>query len=225
MTALAVILVGKQLAVASDTQTTSSDGAVSGPVSKIFAERDVFFTTSGLRRYGDAAFDADAFARAACRLGGTLKRRSEQYVNSVRQHRLDAVQHIFNTRPNDFEADLRSKVALGVVFFGFVSGRLEVAGVLFKADESNGLVNLTVQTAGEARRDFVLLDAPGDIREEFQAGMSELEVRQDPVGVARRFIEFAADKSPGQVGRLVEVIRITRDGANWIQRLPATDGS
>ena len=220
MTAIAVILVSKQIAVAADTRETSSDGAVSLPVSKIFAEKDAFFTMTGLRNCGDVAFDADTFARAACRLGGTLKRRCEQFAISVRQPLLEAVQHILRTRPDDFETDLRSRVALGVLFFGFVSGRLEVAGVLFKAEELNGLVNLTVETTGEARRDFVLLDAPGDIRDEFQSGMSELEVRQDPVGVARKFIEFAADKSPGQVGRPIEVIRITRDGANWIQRLP-----
>jgi hypothetical protein len=195
------------------------------PLCKIVKANNLFFAISGLSHDPATSFDANAVAIQASQSEGTIHDRATEFEKLIVMPLTRALKEIRRDYPMNYNRDFVGKPALQIIFFGFERNLLVLLAREFegRTSDSGGLPYVRITKR---------LNCPGEACPlgEMAVYLGQAEAinrfrRENPdsyavglVKAVRHLIQLEIDDVPDKVGPPIDVLRITRTGAEWIER-------
>lgn len=226
MTALAYIWTPEEIIVAADSKVGSSDKSLDiPPVCKIYqADKNTFFALTGLIMEDDkeVEYDAVMLAHRACVVTGTLKDKIDAFEQIIRDPLTKAVEFGQKNNSAHFNEN-RNAMNLGILIFGIESGKLVMSRR--KYDVKKRSKEFIIKPAGgsdvtEASQNFdawLSIDVSLEKCRKFYSNSIDA-IKKDTIAAARKFIEQAISDNPDNIGPPIDILRVTKNGAEWAQR-------
>lgn len=222
-TAIAAIRTPTQIVVAADSKEVSFSGtSLSDEICKIRQAGPVFYAVHGLSRDIRTGFNVFNMIEAGNKPGSTIKDLADTFERSAREPLQQIAERVRNYDRDQFRSNFIDSDPLGVLFFGIENGEVTVSYRRFVISTAPSLpVALTVQR----------YDCPGpsctrattiDIFVGTEAAAFKRDnpdyLKKDLIEAVRSYIQFSIDRHGDAYGPPIDIIRLTRDGAEWVQR-------
>lgn len=211
MTTIVASRTDTEIVVGADSKVTWARDGLREVDCKIYQVGKVFFALAGIGGDAGTDFSVAEIVKQVASSRGRLEeivRTCELMIQSPLYATIEGmkIQH-----PEFFERHLSQGSYLDIVFFGFENGLAAMYLQSYWADkiESKGF---------RGRFDFTFLGY-------WKPLAQFIETRHDywNIGITaatRNLIQMAIDDNPDLVGPPISIIRITADGAEWVQKSP-----
>jgi len=223
-TAIAAYRTENEIIVAVDSRSTNVES-----MCKILQLGDTFVTAGGLYRDPATNFNLWEILSMSAFGGGKLSDIVKRFETFVRVPLQNAVAAIKNQQPNLYQEKFINKTAIHVLFFGIednvVTMKYRKVYVFPKTDDLLS-VNITAYDCPEILcpdgKGVVLLGKnEGDrqkIEEIFRKPFLSEGNKCNVVDLARKFVQMMIDKDSVSFGPPIDILSVTKDGAQWIQK-------
>lgn len=148
--------------------------------------------------------------------------KADRFVEVARTPIIAAVKRMKMVEPDYYRKKFHGKDAVEVAFFGLQNGILElhVRGIAVTIEKGGETANITRK------------DCPGAncIQDTYAAFLGSHDVNMPYVNehpeiksidlalAARKLVELEIESNPNEVGPPIDILRITRNRAEWVQR-------
>jgi hypothetical protein len=228
-----------EIVVAADSKPSSNaDKASLEPACKIRSLDGFYFALAGKVQYRDKPlfgtpinFDAVALVSSAWKeTTGTFEDRSEAAFTKIKSEYAEYVATL-QERRTDY-SNIREGLILEIAFFGIENGITKVSKVKLAPVNDRGLFSNDPDVASVSSMacptdcpngtHTFFLGTYGDILDAF-GEEKPFEVATKlwhgtSVKVARKMVELEVAKHGGSVGPPIDILRLTKNGTQWIQR-------
>jgi hypothetical protein len=223
-TSIVVIRMPWVVVVGADSKTTVEGSAAStGTACKIYQAEDLFFAVAGLTNDAGRDFNAPAIIREAIRSESTLAGRVQAAEEAMIARVSRELNRLRAENPSVYARRVKAEggKVLTLAFIGFQDGKSFALVRQFQADESNPV-------AVRVSRESCPGDCPDGVRmfflgrhkaiERYLSQRSKDDPRLSLEEAVKHFIELEIGENPQEVGGPVDILRVDKDGARWIQK-------
>ncbi len=230
-TAIVAVRTGNEIVVGADSLaligTKSDRGTL---VCKIGNVGTVFFAVSGLLHDRTTGFSiTQVIERAAEK--ATSPREIANEVKVLALRRLpNMVANIRHEDPQYFMTEIRDKIATSVLVFGVEEGQVALHWVGFRVREVSSTGLLLESESIECPGRMCPSNGPVSVRLGRHDAIDAF-LEQNPgiwkiglVDAVRELVELQIEATPSLVNGPIDIIRVTREGHEWIQRKEQCEG-
>jgi hypothetical protein len=217
-TAIAIIAKGNQIAAAADSKILLGRGLMESSDCKIKEYGDSFFAIAGHRREELSDFDAIYIATEACRGTRTIGERIEKFETLIKPALHNMLWVSQRKAPSYFENSLKNKTILQVAFFGFENGSPYLYVRSYKDQTSSAGIALEIERREcQPRCDMLTILGKKRAAEKHLAQKPESR-KKNPIELVKELVELEIAAEPEIVGPPIDLLKISKDGAVWIQK-------
>jgi hypothetical protein len=218
-TAIAIIARDNQIAVAADSKIKVGRNLDSSSDCKIKQSENAFFAIAGHRRAEHSEFDAFRVVREVFRMSNEARERTGKFEMLCQAALYNMVWTTYRKDRHYFDTYLRNKTILQVAFFGFQSGSPYLYVRHFKATESpSGRIAVEIKRQEcTARCDMLVLLGKSSAVGQYIT-QTPNSLKEKPINLVRKFVELEIIAEPDIVGPPIDILLITKGGAEWKQR-------
>ncbi len=220
-TTLVAVWSPHELLLGADSTVTTNltSGLRFGSACKIESQNSSFFAFSGLVDDRVTGYRADRFAQEAIRLRGTVEQRLQRFVDLTSGPLAQSVALVKRDSPAQYAYLQHGHPVLQAIFALADDGppALAVAGFELASDGSLKSFSKVVARGNDGHGPRVIYAGQQSrIREylhEHHDWYSGL-----PSDIVKNLIELEIANGTGEVGGPVDIVKLTPDGAEWVQR-------
>ncbi|HWN93872.1 MAG TPA: hypothetical protein VNT99_02465 [Methylomirabilota bacterium] len=223
-TAIAAIRTDNEIVVAADSRVVNADDTPDPkPLCKIRQIRNLFFSVSGMSEDPPSGFDVFRIIDNSVQAEGSFLDRITTFETSAKIPLEKALERLRVERPHIYQHNFSHMAPLGVIFFGLETNTLFLFHRRFVINSpTNQPVTVKIE-----RRACPGSDCPGGIGHVFVGPSEDVKRFQTDnpnywkgnlVATARKFVQMRIDTKAVSVGPPIDIIRLTRNGAEGIQR-------
>jgi hypothetical protein len=223
-TTLVAVWSPTELLLAADSAVTRTNGAVlvRGNACKIGQESEAsYFALSGLVDDRVSAYNADQLAHDAIALGGTLEQRVGRFINLASGPLAKAVDSVKRESPAQYEFLRQGHPALQAIFADVEKGPASLAVAQINIGPDGSLVpSAQMIAAGDDGRGPRIIYAGAQRHIRDYLDNHDDWSSEDQTALVRKLVELEIGHSSGEVRGPVDIVRITPNAADWVQRKP-----
>jgi hypothetical protein len=194
---------------------------------KIIQVNATVFASTGVGSYEGTGFNAQALFKATAKNTSSLKDISDEFNRAITEPFERAVLDIAAKYPDDFERNIKNKTGLQVMMGGW-EGSIPVLYTLqlFVESSASGIrVRPSLNRVVGKTPPALLMGGEKDAASNYLEKNPAFE-KEEPVKVIKKLIEVEIATGNPKVGPPIDIVRITKDGIEWIQRKPeCSDGA
>jgi hypothetical protein len=200
----------------------SESGTTARSICKIRRVNTFFFASSGISKVSSPAFDIDSLAEQACKESTTI----EQLATDVFPRLVSGpLANILGRWRTDLPAHYERKAVrsdiLQIAFFAMGENSPTFCYLRFRAKnltDTTSQLNISLMTCpGSVSDDHSFVQAIGQCTASARYLSDEHLLRSNPIGLIKKAIQAEAAAKPDIVGLPIDILRIDKDGARWIQ--------
>ncbi|HKQ03745.1 MAG TPA: hypothetical protein VJ464_01335 [Blastocatellia bacterium] len=225
-TAIAAIIRPGEIVVAADSRAVDGNNRPDPePICKIRQSGSVFYVVHGFVENKPTRYDFFSTADTSLNAKGTTLSKIVTFEQTVKSQLEATLQNIKHNNPTRFEEMRVDGAAVGILFFG-IQRQKELFFYYRRFLISNlreNAVEVDVERHNCPGKDcpfgIALVFAPKEDLEQFQ--------RENPsfwngnlIDATRKFVQKEIDKGLVHIGPPIDILRITKRGADWIQHKP-----
>lgn len=228
LSSIVSIRTAHEIVIAADSKATAgNDLAIHFSLCKIHKFGDVFFTNAGFMFSPTTGFKVEAVAKEACVKNTSLAQKVAYFESAIIKPMMT---HLELEKRSNYEVFLREyegREMLQVIFAGFENGVPVVMYRTFKTETSSSgqtafflkrkhdcpgdcKGDLSYRVLGEQEAIYAFLDKQPHF---WKSGLSFAEI-------AKFFVMLEVKDKGEFVGPPVDILRLTKDGAKWVQKKP-----
>jgi hypothetical protein len=211
-----------EVIVGTDSKRTFNDtNKAPDSICKIHRFGDTFFTSTGLYRSG-TNLDVLALAKAACSGDDSLSNKVARFETQVRDKLTRAMVVIQREQPAEYKATFLGRRVIDAAFWAVEKRQPVLRTMMFTIGDSSNRSPVV-----KVERKLCPGDCPGgegviylghsDAIESYVAKHPKL-FDGDLARAIETLINVQAAATPETVGGEVDIVRLTNDGAKWVQR-------
>lgn len=225
-TSVVAIRSKSEIVIGADSQgTAGKDHQIKAPYCKIHQFGQTFFASAGFIHSPATGFNMIDVARAASRRGKTIAERVDIFVRTIKKPMETQMEWQKRNSLEVLKRDYLEREPLQVVFAGFEKDIPFLMFRTFRAETSpTGKVSFSL-----ARTSNCPGDCKGDIRPEYLGEVEAIVryMKEHPgfwtpdsslTDAVRLFVNLEIADKGEFVSPPVDILKITRDGAKWIER-------
>jgi hypothetical protein len=223
-TAIFVARTSNEIVVAADSRSVNGNGIPDTKlICKIRRFGDAYIVVNGMSNDKASGYDVFSILNKASRRKGSFVDKITAFESLVKSSLEKALNRLRREDIITFQQNAIDIAPLGVNFFGVEQGTLVLYNRRFVANLSqNNEVSVIIERhscPGSDCPDGVAFVSVGatEFRERF-ARENPNFMRDDLVEAARKFVQMQIDAEITDVGAPIDILRITKSGAKWIQR-------
>jgi len=225
-TAVFAIRTPNEIVVAADSRSVSGNGIPNPePICKIRRFGDAYVVVNGMSQDTPSGYEVFSVLKAASERRGHLTDKISAFESMVKAPLEKALNRLRHENPAAFQRNAIKIAPLGVNFFGIERGVLALYNRRFVATPSaNNGVLIIIERRGCPGADcpegvaFATVSA-AEFRERFERENPNF-IQGSLVEAARKFVQMQIDEKVVDVGPPIDILRITKTGAKWIQKKP-----
>jgi len=226
-TAIVAIRTPEMIVVAADSRAIhKKDEPDPKPFCKIRKVNDAFVTAYGLYDETGTGFDLWSIIWFST-IGHTkLSDKIRSFEVHVEAPLKSALERIRKEEPSEFKKRCIERPPLGVMFFGVEDETLKLVSCQYRvllpllSESPIGLMTTRRDCPGldclDGNIGFLATHSESDL-DEFRSSFNSEVRKGNVVDFARKFIQMAIDKDSVTFGPPIDIISVTKDGANWVQ--------
>jgi hypothetical protein len=225
-TAVFVTRTPNEIVVAADSRSVKLDGSPdSDPVCKIRRFSNAYVVVNGMSQDSSTGYDVLSLLKEAGEQKGLLADKIATFERLVQSPLEKALTRLKRDEPLVFQRNVIEIGPLGVNFFGSEQGVLVFYHRRFVVSPSpNNDVSVYIERLGCPGVDcpdgvaYILVGAD-EFKKRFER--EKLNFMQgDLVKAARQFVQMHIDAQVVDVGPPIDILRIKKNGTQWIERKP-----
>jgi len=222
MTCIVIIRKPSELAGAADSKANIGLGGESSSLCKFKQVGSVFIAAAGLYSNSATGFDLYSVALTACQGRSTIQEKADRFARQVQEPLIRALKRIQSIDPEYYRRRLpEGREVVQVAFFGFEVGapRLHVRAatlrnqklVITRKDCPGGdcVQNTMAAILGSSDGAYSYINAHPEIQ--------DIDLAQ----ATNKLVEAEIRNNPNEVGGPVDILRIDKTGARWVQKKPS----
>jgi ATP-dependent protease HslVU (ClpYQ) peptidase subunit len=225
-TAVFVIRTPNEIVVAADSRSVSgNDIPDPEPICKIRRFGDVYIVVNGMSQDTPTGYEVFSILKAASERKGMLTDKISAFESMVKAPLEKALNRLRRENAVAFQRNAIEIAPLGVNFFGVERGVLALYNRRFVVRLSaNNQASVFIERHGCSGADCpdgvaVVTVGATEFKERF-ARENPNFMQGNLVEAARKFVQMQIDARVVDVGPPIDILRITKDGAKWIQKKP-----
>jgi hypothetical protein len=196
---------------------------------KIIQINNVFFASSGLVEDRKTGYNATSLAIRAYQKETSLSKRVAFFEELIKSELSAALLRNQENNPDAFKKkfEKEDRVVAEFFFAGIEQGELKLFAIDFKLTPTNDgtirIISEREECPGCGGEKMILVIGQKSSINQFLAEKENL-ANQDGIDLVRKIVQFQIDQNSDSVGPPIDILRIDKMGAKWIQKKSSCPG-